>query len=81
MYRNQIIEATRCEPLEAEGIEAIMRIERPTLDSLTADELRSLARRAQLTLLSLRETDPVAAAHYDGMGVRTSRLWARDARA
>lgn len=46
MYEKLVIEDTGCPEADAPAVVEMMRVERPTLDSLRRPQFRSLARRA-----------------------------------
>lgn len=56
MYRDAIIEATK-RPEDADAIEEVMRLERPTLDALTRGEFDRLARKSARALDEIRRAD------------------------
>ena len=53
-YHRAIVEATGCDPADAEAIEEVMRIDRPTLDSLTRRDFDRLAQAAHEALPQIR---------------------------
>ena len=65
MYLKLIRESCDCDTQEAKVIERIMRVERPTLDSLDRPTFRRLARRSHEVLKELRKSDPKTARAYE----------------
>jgi hypothetical protein len=57
-YEQIIADATGCSPALIPEIEDLMRIEKPTFDDLTVQQLRALAQRAAVAL------DPTLRAEY-----------------
>ena len=64
-YQQVIAERLGVEPREAAIIEAVLRVETPTLDHLSRLELVLAAEAAQEVLAELRQVDPDAAAWYE----------------